>query len=152
MSHLFRFDKSSGQWSANLPIVQKNVEQQLAFGWASVVLDKLGRIIVDHDDDIIPISSLEKGAYAYVATKRQSSDMHEKMGIGTLIESVVLTPEKRNAMGLPPGEAGWWVGFHVNDRDVWEKVRTGVYAELSIGGSANRVPLKEAEHRAVSVA
>ncbi len=131
--------------------MQKNVERQLAFGWASVVVDKLGRVVVDHDDDIIPVSELEKAAYAYVANKRGSSDMHQRMGIGTLVESVVLTQEKRNAMGIPPGEVGWWVGFHVEDREVWEKVRTGEYSELSIGGTARREQLREVSN-AVSAA
>lgn len=67
--------------------------------------------------------------------------MHERGGCAVLIESVIFTPEKQKAMGLPEGvlpEVGWWIGFYVTDDEVWEKVKSGEYPMFSIEGTAVR--------------
>ena len=62
-----------------------------------------------------------------------------------MIESVVFTPEKLKALGLAEDSlpTGWWIGFHVTDADVWEKVKDGTYNMFSIEGTAVRVPIEE---------
>ena len=67
--------------------------------------------------------------------------MHEIGGTAVLIESVVFTDEKIRAMGIPAGTLpiGWWIGFKVLDKDVWEKVKDGTYPMFSIEGEAERV-------------
>ena len=71
--------------------------------------------------------------------------MHERGGAGILIESIVFTAEKMRVMGIPEGTLpeGWWVGFHITDADVWEKVKDGTYSMFSIEGRARRVPIEE---------
>lgn len=71
--------------------------------------------------------------------------MHERGGIGVLIESIMFTKEKVRAMGIPEGTVpeGWWVGFHVTDPEVWEKVKNGTYSMFSIEGEAQRIPVEE---------
>lgn len=68
--------------------------------------------------------------------------MHERGGCAVLVESVIFTPEKIAAMGIPEGTvpAGWWIGFKVTDDDVWAKVKDGTYPMFSIEGEAVRVP------------
>lgn len=66
--------------------------------------------------------------------------MHEKIGIGRLVESMVFTEEKIKALGIPEGTLpiGWWVGFKIDDLSVWEKIESGEYRAFSIGGTAER--------------
>jgi hypothetical protein len=42
-------------------------------------------------------------------------------------------------MGLPETTPiGWWVGYKVEDADLWKGVKDGTYSMLSIGGRAKR--------------
>lgn len=128
----------SKKWSVAVPITKVAEDEQLAFGWASVITDEDGDTITDYQDDRISIPELEKAAYEYVQHSREATEMHVRKGIAELVESVVVTPEKREAMGITEGISGWWVGFHVSDPEVWGKVKDGTYTEFSIGGSAKR--------------
>lgn len=131
-------------WSVSVPISKLADEKRLAFGWASVVIDDDGQAVIDHQQDRISIPELEKAAYEYVQKSRQSTEMHTKKGVAELVESVVMTPEKREAMGIATeGISGWWVGFRVNDQAVWSKVKAGEYSEFSIGGTAKRKEVQE---------
>lgn len=119
-------------------------EQQLVFGWASVISDPTGaELIFDHQGTMIPVSELESAAYDYVLTSREMGDMHDVVGVGQLIESCILTPEKRTAMGLDPvGPIGWWVGFKVTDPGVWARIKSGEISAFSIGGDAVKEPVQ----------
>ena len=48
------------------------------------------------------------------------------------------------AMGIPAGTlpVGWWIGFKITDKDVWEKVKNGTYQMFSIEGEAERVEVR----------
>lgn len=132
-------------------------DERIAFGWASVTnLD--GQEVVDRQGDIIKIDDLERSAYNYVLSSRVGGEMHKKeiyldtdgmsKAIGTrpkkvaeLVESVVLTPEKIEKMGLPASTPqGWWIGFKVTDDEVWKGVKSGKYSAFSIHGSGKRTP------------
>jgi hypothetical protein len=102
-----------------------------------------GEVIEDWQEDIIEIDDLENAAYEFVAEFGTAGEMHERGGVGRLIESVVFTKEKAAAMGIPDGymPEGWWVGFHINEADVWQKVKDGTYSMFSIEGTAQRVQI-----------
>jgi hypothetical protein len=125
-------------------ISKRDDEKRQVFGWASVV-EKNGKPIVDHQDDYIPIDVIEKAAYDYVRTSRKGGDMHRRAGdvphhVSDMVESFLVTEEKKQAMGLPTDfPTGWWVGFQVNDEDTWQKVKSGERKEFSIHGSGQRV-------------
>lgn len=109
------------------------------FGWGSVVIDKDGNVVVDHDEDIIEASEIEKASYNFVKTSGTANGMHEGPDVGSLIECVAFTPEKRVAMGLDgSGPTGMWVGFDVFDKGAIQKVRSGEWTEFSIEGEAHR--------------
>jgi len=56
-----------------------------------------------------------------------------------MIESFIVTPEKKQALGLPDEmPVGWWVGYQVNDPDVWAKVKSGERTGFSIHGRGRR--------------
>ena len=84
---------------------------------------------------------LENAAYNFVELYREGGEMHERGGAVILIESVVFTEEKMQAMGIPIGTLpiGWWIGFKVLDKGVWDKVKDGTYSMFSIEGEAERV-------------
>lgn len=66
--------------------------------------------------------------------------MHERGGCAELVESIIFTPEKLKALGLPKDslKTSWWIGFYVTDDEVWKKVKSGEYSMFSIEGKAFR--------------
>jgi len=113
-----------------------NDEKRLAFGWCSTVLDDLGNLVFDKALDAIDVDSMETAIYRFVIESRQGGNMHEKLGVATLVESVWLDDEKRKAMGLAPGKTGWWIGFFVHDDETWSAIKAGKLKEFSISGFA----------------
>lgn len=122
-------------------IMKSDDEKMLAFGWANVSMRVDGELIEDWQGDIIEPEELENAAYEYVRLYGDGGEMHERGGVAVLIESVVFTEEKVQAMGIPAGTlpVGWWIGFKVTDEDVWQKVKDGTYPMFSIEGEAKRV-------------
>lgn len=121
-------------------IQKSNDEKMQAFGWANVSIEENGEVLEDWQGDIVDPDELEKAAYNFVRFYREGGEMHERGDAATLIESVVFTVEKMEAMGIPTGTipVGWWIGFQVTDPDVWEKVKDGTYPMFSIEGKAER--------------
>ena len=122
-------------------IAKSDDEKMLAFGWANVSMRVDGELIEDWQGDIIEPEELEAAAYEYVRLYGDGGEMHERGGVAVLIERVVFTEDKMAAMGIPAGTlpVGWWIGFKVTDKDVWEKIKNGTYSMLSIEGEAERV-------------
>lgn len=125
--------------SWTIPISKIDAAKQQVFGWASVV-EEGGKPVVDSQGDVITVDELEKAAYSFNVRKGIAGDNHERIGVGRLIESMVFTVEKQQALGIDLGKVGWWVGFHIQDPDTWAKVASGEYVDFSIGGSGRRVP------------
>lgn len=112
-------------------------DRQLVFGWASIWTIG-GEYVVDKQDDIIPPDEGENAAYEFMLYHRSHGDMHERMGVGRCIESIALTKQKQEALGIDLGMEGWFVGFRVDDDDVWKRIKAGDLPEFSIGGKATR--------------
>ncbi|MDE7298721.1 MAG: hypothetical protein K2N94_07815 [Lachnospiraceae bacterium] len=126
-------------------VMKSDDEKRLAFGWASVSMRVDGEVIEDWQQDIVEPEELERAAYEYVLLYREGGEMHERGGAAVLVESVVFTEEKMQAMGIPAGTlpVGWWIGFKVLDEEVWGKVKNGTYPMFSIEGEAERVEVDE---------
>lgn len=135
----------NGNISGRFKIQKSDDEKRLAFGWASAAANINGETVEDCYGDIIDVDELEQAAYAFVELYREGGEMHERGGCAVLVESIVFTPEKIAAMGIPEGTVptGWWIGFKVTDDDVWAKVKNGTYPMFSIEGQAVRVPENE---------
>lgn len=123
--------------------VLKIEDERLVFGWANIAASVDGTPVVDAHSDTIDPSVLEKAAYEYVLRFRDAGEMHTGGSVGRLVESFVATPAKLEAMGLakdalPPG---WFVGFKIDDAEVWAKVKSGDYPAFSIQGRAKRMPV-----------
>lgn len=113
----------------------------LAFGYASVAVDEQGNIVVDSQGDTITIEELERTAYKFVSGwDRTVGVMHEQFGVADLVESIVFTPEKLQALGLAKDALpqAWFVGFKVHDAETWQRIKNGELSMFSIGIQAIR--------------
>jgi len=130
-----------------IEIAKQDDEKHIVFGWASVAADSNGDPILDRQGDIIEIGELENAAYEYVLRSRSGGEMHERdrRGIGVMVESIVFTGVKMEALGIPKGilPYGWWIGLKITDEDAWQKIKSGQYRMFSIEGKAKRVPIGE---------
>ncbi len=126
-------------------ILKSENDKRLVFGWANVAVRVDGEQITDWQGDMIDPEELEKAAYNYVAEFGTAGEMHRRGGVGKIIESCVFTKEKAEALGIPPEilPEGWWVGFKIEDEEVWEKIKNGEYTMFSISGEAVREPVRE---------
>jgi hypothetical protein len=132
-------------------VAKLDTDKRLVFGWAYVTHDKDGEVVVDKSGEFIDdYEVLEKAAYEFVITSRTGGDHHERdlttgraRAVGTMVESMMFTPEKIEKMGLPPGllPTGWWVGFKVTDDAAWQAVKAGERPAFSIHGTAKKEPV-----------
>ena len=120
-------------------------DKMLAFGWANIAITAEGDQITDLQEDVLDTDVLEQAAYNFVEFYREAGEMHVRGGCGVLVESVIFTKEKMAAMGIPEGTVpeGWWIGFKVTDKDVWEKVKPGEYPMFSVEGEAIREEIED---------
>ena len=129
-------------------------ERRLVFGWFSVV-EIEGKTLTDMQGDRIKEHTLEEAVYDYVLHARVGGHMHEDgkddeiVEIGKLVESVVFTKEKQRAMlrslraqGIPAEldlhAIAWWGGFKIEDKKVWEDIKSGKLKAFSVGGKGKR--------------
>ena len=133
-------EKLDGEWDLPFQVIKAEPDRQLVFGWASIATEG-GKPIIDKQDDVILPEDLEAAAYDFVLYSRTMGDMHEKRGVGRIVESMVFTKEKQEALGIDLGIEGWWVGWKVDDPETWSAIRAGRYPEFSIGGRGERVAI-----------
>lgn len=134
------------EFDALAEIEKMDDEQRLVFGWCSIARKKDGEVVVDKQGDVLEdIDQMEKVAYDFVLHSRDGGEMHVRKGVSTLVESFVSTKEKWDAMGIPEGvlPVGWWVGFKVQDANVWKGVKEGKYRMFSVHGSGLRKAMEE---------
>lgn len=127
--------------TVNFELRKSDDDRRLVFGWASIAENEDGTAVVDKQGDVISPEEIEKAAYEFVLTSRRAGEMHVRTdGVGKIVESMVFTREKMQKIGIPDGAmpVGWWVGFRVEDDDVWAKIKDGTYSMLSIGGRGVR--------------
>jgi hypothetical protein len=124
-------------------IIKADLDKQMVFGWASVV-EKGGESVTDRQGDQISEEEMEKMAYSFMLDSRRAGEMHKRSeGVGRLVESIAFTKQKQESLGIDLGKTGWWIGFKIDDPDVWEKVKKGEYKAFSIHGKGLREKIKE---------
>jgi len=130
--------------------IEKSEPALRRFWGRGYVVSKDGTAIVDHSGDVIDtpeaMTALESAFYDFVREIRSGDLEHTDFDAATMIEGVIVTPEKR-AAGLFPDEMpdGILVGFQANDSDagdaLWEGVSSGRLTALSIVGEGEKVKL-----------
>lgn len=118
-------------------------DEQLVSGWANVSVNADGSVPLDWQDDVIAPETLEKAAIAFMIDYQESGVMHKGDSVGTVVESIVFTKEKQEALGIPEGTVpqGWFITVKINDPEVFAKVKDGTYKMFSIQGVCNRVKM-----------
>lgn len=128
-------------------IQKSDDEKRQIFGWASVAVTEDGEQVEDWQGDMIDPEDLEQAAYEYMLLFGNGGEMHDNPThiVSKVIESIVFTEDKLKAMGIPEGTLplGWWIGFQIQDDDVWEKIKNGTYSMFSIEGTAERVEVDD---------
>jgi Putative phage serine protease XkdF len=122
------------------------------FGWG-YICEKGGARITDVSGQRIDIYELEKSFYPMMLNYRSGRELHkEKPDPATVVEGIVFTPEKYEAMGFEknaeghyPGPLGAWLGFYVHDQEVKKKILDGTYKMLSIGGWSQQKIVEDSE-------
>jgi len=125
----------------NVEIFKSNEFEKLVSGWASVAKNADGSLPLDWHDDIITAEELEKAAINFMLEYRESGEMHKGESKGTVVESIVFTKQKMEAMGIPEGiiPEGWFITVKIHDDEVFKKVVDGEYKMFSIQGKARRL-------------
>ena len=136
-------DDNDVRLAVGFDVYKARDDEQLVSGWANVALDKNGDAPLDWQDDVIAPEVLEKAAINFMLDYRESGEMHKGTSKGTVVESIVFTKEKQQAIGIPEGTVpeGWFITVKVHDPDVFAKVKDGTYRMFSIQGTAKRVKL-----------
>ena len=126
------------EMSADLKITKSLDEKMQVFGWAYVSISKDGAEVEDHSGEMVDVETLESAAYTFALAYGDTGDMHQGEATGRMIESMVFTKSKLEALGLADDavEQGWWVGFQLADREQFDKVKAGDRAMFSIQGTA----------------
>lgn len=121
-------------------IAKLDQDRQIVFGYANVCVRCSGETVVDSHEDMIAPEDLETAAYDFVLNFGKAGEYHRGRAKGRLIESFYITPEKLQKMGLKKDALpqGWWIGFKIDDRRAWERVKKGDHRMFSIQGKARR--------------
>lgn len=132
---------------APFAIEKLDEDRRLVFGWAYVA-EADGVDVVDNSGDVVgqaALEDLELAFYDYVLNSREADDMHTQLeGVGKLVECLVLTPAKAEAMGITTKRFGAWVGFKIEDEEAWQKVKRGERRMFSIRGAGTREEMADA--------
>lgn len=126
-------------------IAKADPGRRMVFGWANVSMTSTGAEVIDAHADSIEPAALEAAAYDHVLNFRATGEMHKGEALGRLVESFFVNADKLEAMGLPSDAlpTAWWVGYKVDDPEVFAKVLDGTYRSFSIQGRAERVPVED---------
>ncbi len=128
------------------PFTKIDDEQRMVWGWASVVT-KLGEPIYDRQGDMIEVPELQKAVHSFMDghhEDRPLGNMHLRIGVGTIRDSIVLTKDVQKALGIDLGCEGWFVGAHVDDDHTWAQIKSGELSAFSIGGAGTRHSMTKA--------
>lgn len=118
-----------------LRVEKSDGDKRYFAGWASVVT--LGdEPVVDRQGHVISADEMTAAAHDFVRKHRVGKVSHKGNADQLeFVESVVLTKDVQEAMGVDLGREGWWVaGYALNDQ-TWERIKSGDLAALSIGGT-----------------
>jgi hypothetical protein len=114
--------------------------QRRLFGWASIAVMKNGSPLLDLQGDFIDIEDLEQGWYSYVKESGELNFQHRDGCSASLIEAIVFTPEKLEALGLAKDALplGAWVGYELENDADYQRVKDAQFLMFSIEGEAVR--------------
>jgi hypothetical protein len=118
-------------------VTKKDDDQRIVYGFASVV-SKNGELVVDRQGDVISAEMIEKAASEFMLGARTGLTMHKGDPTTTIIHSLPLTKQVKEAFQIETPYEGWIIAVKVHDEKTWEEVKEGRFTGFSIGGKATR--------------
>ncbi|MFM7857155.1 MAG: XkdF-like putative serine protease domain-containing protein, partial [Flammeovirgaceae bacterium] len=112
--------------------------KQKVYGWGNVATVN-GQPVIDQKGNHIPIAVLDKAVKGFMLSGGRVNFNHESMDApqrGVVSQSVVLSAEMAQALGVQTDREGWLVEIDVTDADAWQVVESGLIKGLSLGGSS----------------
>jgi len=117
--------------------VKLDAEKRIAYGWFSVV-EMGNNPVVDSQGDIIDEATLVDAVHRFMQESRAGKFMHNGPRRASVVESIVLTKNVQDALGIDLGMVGWFGGMQFHDEELWAQVKSGGFNAFSIGGWGNR--------------
>jgi len=118
-------------------VVKLDGEQRIAYGWFSVV-EENGQPVVDQQGDYISEAVLTKAVHDFNMNGRAGKVLHNGRRVADIVESVMLSRDVQQALGVDLGRTGWFGAMQYNDQAAWERVKSGELPAFSIGGFGAR--------------
>ena len=120
-----------------LQVLKIDDDQRIIYGWASVTTYK-GELVVDLQGDVIKTDTLHKSINEFMKGVRVGKLNHSGEQVGQIVHSFPMSKEICEALGIQSDKEGWITGYHVTNDELWKAVKSGEYAEFSIGGRAQK--------------
>lgn len=140
---VYKEDMSDVSMSVDFDVSKSNSKLRLVSGWANVSVNANGSLPLDWENDVIPPDVLEKAAINFMKDYRGSGVQHMGDVQGVVVESIMFTKDKQEAIGITPGTVpeGWFITVQVASDELFEKVKSGKYKMFSIQGKAKKITL-----------
>ena len=126
-------------FSIKADILKSSDELGLVYGWASVI-EENGSQVADYEGDVIDEDELVKAAHQFMTDYRNGKENHKGSPSFTIVESMVLTKDVQQALGIDLGKVGWFIAGKIEDPEIRKKIKMGDYQSFSIGGRGEREP------------
>lgn len=117
-----------------VPILKADDEEQFILGPVLVPDQE------DSQGDVVSREEIRNAAHRFLEHYNTLNLMHERPTTVAVVESFI-APQDLQLGGQIVRSGTWLLGAHVNDADVWAKVKSGHYRGFSIEGYAERVPV-----------
>jgi hypothetical protein len=135
----------------NFEPVIKDDSNHFLFGWAYVAKKLNGEQVIDHSEEFVKEENfvdLELATYLFNIAYRQSDIRHSCIAKGYLIDSMVFTREKVEAMrksGKLDGDIalGVWMGFWFPEDEDWNTIKEMKAPMFSLYGKAIKELVEE---------
>lgn len=129
--------------TGTIDVAKSDSDERTVYGWAMIAVEKNGEVVTDRQGDRISPAELEKAAAVFTKDFRQTGVDHTGNATGQMVESIVFTKAKQEALGLPEGSLpeGWFVGFQLDTDEDFALVKSGERPAFSIQGTGRRIPV-----------
>lgn len=113
-------------------VVKVDESLGLVFGFA-IVCKQDGEEYYDLQDDHIPEDAMLKAASDFMQNSRVADDMHDGVGMGTVVFAFPLTGDIAKALDIQTRQTGLLIAMKPSS-EVLAKFVDGTYTGFSIGG------------------
>ncbi|HHV54509.1 MAG TPA: hypothetical protein GXX55_03550 [Firmicutes bacterium] len=129
-------------------VLKVDPQLRIVYGWVALTRFN-GQPYVDLQGDVVEAESLQKALRDFMLKGANAGVMHARdesgrpVVVGKVVEALLLTDEKLEVMfpgnvDLPDSPRGLFVGIHIQDDRVWEKIKRGELRGFSLAGKGVR--------------